>query len=434
MSSRCRPTSPARWLRRSTSPWARAQKETLAERPTQNLAAYDAYLKGEEITRNAAIADAASLRRALVYYEQAISLDSGFAVAWAQRSRAASTLYGNSIPEPALRTVSLASAQRARSLAPDRPEGYLALAEYNRATADPKKTVEQAQLGLKLAPANVDLLVSGALGQQDLGHWEEATALLRRAQTIDPRSVPTAYRIGRGLLWLHRYDEALAALDRGLQLAPSDLSILETRAMVHVSRGDTAGARASIANVSGVDPAALVAYVSTYYDLFWLLNSSQRALLFRLTPGNYDGDRASWGLALAGGYSVEEDAPRVRAYADSARIALEQQQRDNPTDAQTHALRGVALAYLGRKAEAIREGERAVEMLPPEKGAFSGAYNVQQLARIYVIVGEPEKAIDQLESLLKIPYFVSPGWLRVDPTFDPLRKNPRFQKLVAGTA
>ena len=99
------------------------ERETLAERPTQNLAAYDAYLKGEEITRNAAIADAASLRRALVYYEQAISLDSGFAVAWAQRSRAASTLYGNSIPEPALRTVSLASAQRARSLAPDRPEG-----------------------------------------------------------------------------------------------------------------------------------------------------------------------------------------------------------------------------------------------------------------------------------------------------------------------
>ena len=128
---------------------------------------------------------------------------------------------------------------------------------------------------------------------------------------------------------------------------------------------------------------------------------------------------------------MEEDAPRVRAYADSARIALEQQQRDNPTDAQTHALRGVALAYLGRKAEAIREGERAVEMLPSEKSAFQGPYNVQQLARIYVIVGEPEKAIDQLESL-QDPLLCLARLAQGRPTFDPLRKNPRFQKLVKG--
>ena len=190
----------------------------------------------------------------------------------------------------------------------------------------------------------------------------------------------------------------------------------------------------SITNLSGVDPAALVAYVSTYYDLFWLLNPSQRALLFRLTPTSYDDDRGAWGLALAGGYSVEGDTRRVLAYTDSARVALEQQVRDNPDNAQIHALLGVALARLGRKAEAIREGERAVELLPPSKGYFSGPYNVHQLAWIYLLVGEPEKAIDQLETLLKIPYFVSPGWLRVDPTFDPLRKNPRFQKLIAGTA
>jgi tetratricopeptide (TPR) repeat protein len=411
------------------------EKETLAERPTQNLVAYDAYLKGEELTRSAAIANPATLRRAIVYYEQAISLDSGFAAAWAQRSRSASTIYGNSVPDPALAAISLESAQRALRLAPDRTEGYVAMADYNRSVAgDPRKTVEQSQLGLKLAPGNVDLLVSCALGQQDLGHWEEATALLRRAQTIDPRSVQTAYRIGRGLLWLHRYDEALPALDRGLQLAPSDVSILESRAMVYVSRGDTAAARSSITNLPGVEPVALVAYVSTYYDLFWLLSPSQRALLFRLTPTSFDDDRGAWGLALAGGYSVEGDTRRVLAYADSARVALEQQVRDNPGNAQIHALLGVALARLGRKAEAIREGERAVELLPPNKSYFTGPYNVHQLAWIYLLVGEPDKAIDQLEALLKIPYFLSPGWLKVDPTFDPLRKNPRFQKLVAGVS
>jgi tetratricopeptide (TPR) repeat protein len=203
--------------------------------------------------------------------------------------------------------------------------------------------------------------------------------------------------------------------------------------MVFLSRGDVTSARAAITNLpSQVDPAGLVAYVSTYYDLFWLLDNSQRTLLLRLTPANFDGDRGSWGLALAGGYSVEGDSRRALAYADSARVAVEQQMHDNPEDPQIYGLHGVTLAYLGKKAEAIREGERSVEMLPVSRNAFSGAYYLQQLARIYTMVGEPDKAIDRLEELLKVPYFVSPGWLRVDPTFDPLRKNPRFQKLVNG--
>ena len=321
-------------------------------------------------------------------------------------------------------------------LAPGRPEGYLARADYNRSVLnDAQQTVEQAELGLKIAPANVDLLVTCALGQQNLGHWEEATDLLRKAQTSDPRSIPTAYRIGRGLLWLHRYDEALAALDRGLRLAPGDVAMIETRAMVFLSRGDTASARAAITNQPAqVDPAGLVAYVSTYYDLFWLLGDSQRTLLLRLTPRDFDGDRGSWGLALAGGYAVEGDSRRTLAYADSARAALEQQMRDNPEDPQVPGLLGVALAYMGRKAEAIREGERSVGMLPVSSNAFSGPYYLHQLARIYTLVGEPDKAVARLEELLKVPYFVSPGWLKVDPTFDPLRKNPRFQKLVAGIA
>ena len=93
---------------------------------------------------------------------------------------------------------------------------------------------------------------------------------------------------------------------------------------------------------------------------------------------------------------------------------------------------GVALAYLGRKDEAIREGQRGVELMPISRNAFTGPYNQHQLARIYILVGEPDKALDQLEPLLKIPYYLSPGWLRIDPTFDPLRKHPRFQKLVEG--
>ena len=90
----------------------------------------------------------------------------------------------------------------------------------------------------------------------------------------------------------------------------------------------------------------------------------------------------------------------------------------------------MALAYLGRKAEAIREGRRAVELLPLSRHAYGGTYLQHQLARIYLLTGEPERALDVLEPLLRVPYLLSSGWLRVDPTFDALRGNPRFQRLL----
>lgn len=122
----------------------------------------------------------------------------------------------------------------------------------------------------------------------------------------------------------------------------------------------------------------------------------------------------------------------MRTYAEEARKAFEKQLRVTPQDPQRHALLGLALAYLGRKEEAIRQGERGLALLSVAKDGYHGPYQQRVLVRIYMLVGEPEKALDQLEPLLKIPYYLSPSWLKIDPNFDPLRKNPRFQKLVAG--
>ena len=183
---------------------------------------------------------------------------------------------------------------------------------------------------------------------------------------------------------------------------------------------------------SGVDPAAFVAYVAGFYEMFWLFDDTQRTLLYQLRPVHFDDNVAGWALALAGTYALQGDRRRERTYADSARADFEVQLRANPDDAQLHALLGVALAHLGRKSDAIREGLRGVEGVPISANAFTGPYYQHQLARIYIMVGEPEKAMDQLEPLLRVPYFLSPGWLRIDPTFDPLRSNPRFQRLLAG--
>ena len=179
-----------------------------------------------------------------------------------------------------------------------------------------------------------------------------------------------------------------------------------------------------------VEPTAIVSYLATYFDLVWVLDEEQRELLLRLTPSAFDNNRGAWSLCLVQAFALKGDAAGVRSHAEEARKAFEQQLLSAPENAQLHAELGLALAYLGQKDEAIREGERAVALLPVTKDAYLGPYLEHQLARIEILVGEPEKALDHLERLVKIPYLLSPGWLKIDPNFDPLRKNPRFQRLL----
>lgn len=179
-----------------------------------------------------------------------------------------------------------------------------------------------------------------------------------------------------------------------------------------------------------VDPAALVAYFARADDRYWVLDDAQQRLLLRLSPALFGDDRAAWGLALAHTYALRGDTAMARAYADSARFVLETLLREAPRDAATHAALGIALAYLGSKADAIREGERALELIPVSMGRLRSHAQLP-VARIYVLVNEPEKAIDQLEPLLQA-HALWPGYLKIDPTFAPLRGNPRFERLVAG--
>jgi tetratricopeptide (TPR) repeat protein len=256
---------------------------------------------------------------------------------------------------------------------------------------------------------------------------------VKQAERLDPRSVAAARRLGVTLFLMRRYPEARQSLDRAFALSPSNVNVIEYRALTYVGEGDLDGARTSLKSASkDVDPAALVAYLAQYNDLVWVLDRPQSDLLLRLTPEAFDGDVAGWALSLTQAYALRGDVVNTRARAEEARKAVEEQLRLAPDDDQRHTLLGLALAFLGRKEEAIREGRRSLELMPMTRDMASASYNQHQLARIYILVGEPEKALDQLEPLLKIPYFLSPGWLKIDPNFDPLRGNPRFQKLVAG--
>jgi tetratricopeptide (TPR) repeat protein len=406
-------------------------RRTLAAGPTANLAAYDAFLKGEAATDGMASGDPGSLRRALGYYEQAVARDPAFVPAWARLAQARAYLYANSTPTPELAAQVREAAERARALGPDRPEAQLALGAYYRTITDDRRQALAAfQAGIKLAPANPELLTEAALAEQALGRWDAAFPYLEKAAALDPRSANTARRIGFTLLWLRRYPEARVALDRARTLAPTNITIIQNRVMIGLAQGDLEGAREVLrASVGVVDPAALVAYFGTNWDLYWVLDDGQQQQLLTLPPAAFDDDRATWALVRAQLWHHRGNASQARAYADTARQGFEEQLRASPENAQLHSLQGLALAYLGRKAEAIAEGERGV-MLGQQ--ATFGPYYQHLLARIYLLGGEPGKALDQLEPLLKKPYYLSPGWLRIDPEFASLKGNPRFERLIAG--
>ncbi|MGN6378230.1 MAG: protein kinase domain-containing protein, partial [Gaiellales bacterium] len=411
------------------------ERKTLEEKPTRNLAAYDAYLKGEEISSGLAVIDPVLLRRALGYYEQAVALDSTFALAWAARSQAHSLLYNLGEASPENLQAALAGAQRVVALAPQSPEAHLAMGKYYESVADPTRALEPYTQGQRLSPNNADLLGAEAFVEEGLSRWDAAEGHYRRARTLDPGSVQTTRRLARVLAWRRRYPEALAMADRAIALAPTNMVGVLTKAEIYLQQGDLAGAQRVLRAVpSEVEPAVLAAFFANYDDLYWILDRDQQQLLLRLTPAQFDNSRSTWAIVLAQVYALHGEQTRARVYADSARIDLEQQVRAAPDYAQGHSFLGLALAYLGRKEEAIREGLRSVELDPVSKDGFGGPYMQLQLVRIYLLTGEPDKALDQLEPLLGIPYHLTPAWLRIDPTFDPLRKNPRFQRLAAGTS
>ncbi|MGE5230452.1 MAG: TPR end-of-group domain-containing protein, partial [Deltaproteobacteria bacterium] len=407
------------------------QQQTLTEKPTQNLAAYDAFLKGEA-SQGLVIQDPPSLRTAITQYERAVTLDPAFVLAWAQLARANAFYYYNVTPTPAGAEAARQAAAHAMELAPGRPESQLALGSYLEFVEHGhERALDAFETGLKAAPGNVELLTNATLAEQSLGRWDAALKHLERAQALDPRSAVTARRLSQTLIRLRRYPEAIAAADRGLAVAPTNLDLIENKAMAYLGQGDLAGAQAVIRTAPAeVEPTALVAAFGNYWDLGWALDEPQQQLLLRLPAGAYDNDHGTWGGVAAQVYYLRGDSAMARIYADSGRAGYAETLKATPDDPQRRVFLGLMLAYLGRKADAVREGERAVSLLPAPHDGYMGPYIQHQLARIYTIVGEPDKAVDELEPLLRMPYYLSPGWLRIDPNFAPLRSNPRFRKLA----
>jgi TolB-like protein len=410
---------------------AEKQEKRLADAPTKNVAAYDAYLKGEEATTAMARADVPALRKGLGFYEQAVALDPKFVEAWGRVSTCRALLFSNSVPDPTLAAGAMDAAGKAAAAGPEKPDGPIALGMYYRAVdRDLPRALDEYRKAEKLAPGTPDPLRSIGRAETQMGRWQDAIAHYDEAERLDPKNAINVGNAVQPLLYLRRCGEARRAVDRSLALGPANLTRVGYKLQAMICEGDVAAARAVVSETARrVGPADAAAYFSGGSE--WLLDADSLALLRRLTPAAFDGDEASWAFAQAWAAWRAGDSAAAREYAEKGVPLVEAQIRNSPRFATPHAVLGQLLAIAGRKDDGIRESIRATELDPVETLPFSGAETLFGLAQTYVLAGQQDKAIATLERLLKMPHYVTPAWLAVDPTYDSLRQNPRFQKLVA---
>jgi len=412
---------------------AAKQEKSLADAPTKNVAAYDVYLKGEEATIAMARADAPSLRKGLGYYEQAVALDPKFSEAWGRISTCRALLFSNSVPDPALARGALEAARKSIELAPDKPEGQIALGLYYRTVElDLPRSLEEYRKAERLAPGNPDALRSVGRAEMQMGRWQDSITHYDEAERLDPKNSINVGNSSQPLLYMRRCGEARQAVDRNLALVPDNLNRLTLKLQILLCEGDVAGARALVAETSRrIGPTETAAHmVNNGFD--WLLDAESFALARRLTPAAFDDDEANWAYAQAWAAWRAGDSAAARGYAEKAVPLTEAQVRSSPQRAGLHAALGQMLILAGRKEEGLREAARAVELDPLERSPMSGAQLLFDYVQTLLMAGETDKAISTLERCLTNPGFVTPAWLKVDTTYDSLRQNPRFQKLVAG--
>jgi TolB-like protein/Tfp pilus assembly protein PilF len=417
-----------------------SERVAIEQKPTSDLAAYDRYIRAKALLAgtliDARVGD--NFSQAVRLLSQAIARDPNFFLAYCQLVWAHAQLYFFGFDHTAARLALANQAlERAMRLGPDRGEAHLAAAwiyyqgylDYDRARAE----LDVARL---ILPNETFVFALAGYIDRRQGRWQEHISNLERALEIDPRNVQTLTGLSGSYKFLRRFKEMGDVLDRTLAIIPTDAMTRVARAFVDLDvSADTAPLRATIHDVVTEDPNAGEAIADHWFH-FALCERDPaevtRALAFISPEGDtLSNVRMPRTVFEAIAARARGDAVTARTAFTAARAEMEKTVIEQPDYAEALCMLGLIDAGVGRKEEALTEGRRAVELLPVTKDALTGAELMMFLAIIYAWTGEMDLALKELTSLLEIPGFhLSYGHLRLHPYWDPLRGDPRFEKLV----
>jgi eukaryotic-like serine/threonine-protein kinase len=410
----------------------RPDHEALAAKPTEDLRAYDFYLRGNDYFNQTG---PGGLRTAEEMYSRATGLDPTFALAFARLARAHIWQFHFADRTRERLAKARSAADSALRLQPDLPEAHLALGQiYYWGELDYKTALREFQTAHSGDPGNGDIAWARGLVERRLGQWDQALANLRRSVELDPRSVVKTLDLSEVYLRRRDYAQTERYLTRALELEPNSPAYIYKALLILARDGDLAAAAGALKD--GVRRAGVeqMAAWTPQFDIgaaLWrTLDSSAQTAIDRLPVDPFGADSAGYYLGKARVYRYRGDSRMSQAYFDSAATIIETNSRARPDDPALRADLAYAYAGLGRREAAIREGRRAVELRPPSKDSWLGVDMVYNLAVVYAMLGEADSAVSQLRFLLTVPSWISVPGLRADPTWEPIRGDPDFQALL----
>ncbi|HEY2103728.1 MAG TPA: tetratricopeptide repeat protein [Chthoniobacterales bacterium] len=411
------------------------EKARLDRRPTQDPNAYLLFVQAHDYADQTDLFHDASLK-AEPLFEEAIKLDPNFSLAYAGLSMVESWAYHSFDPLPARREKARRNADKALQLQPDLPEGHLALGfSYYYGDRDYERALSEFEIAKRGLPNEAQAYMAIGAIQRRQGKWTESTQNLEKAAALDPKNMSILCNLGYSYMAQRNFEAADKIFDRAVAVDPQSFLAAGMKAAVAVQRtGDLSEVEKQFSSVPPqADPGGLITWMRV--GILTLERKFPEALQ---VAQQFRGETlATATTAPCPKAFLEGTLYQYQGEKEKARIALEQARtiadklvREAPQDATRHGQLGLVLAALGQKEEAIREGKRAVELLPESQDAFDGPQGTTALAQIYTLTGEFDQAFRLLDHLLEVPNGLAVPMLKLDPIWDPLRTDPRFQALI----
>ena len=411
------------------------EKARLDRQPTQDPNAYLLFVQAHDYANRTDMFHDTSLK-AEPLFEQAIKLDPNFSLAYAGLSMLESWVYHSFDPLPARREKARLNADAALRLQPDLPEGHLALGfSYYYGDRDYQRALAEFEIAKRGLPNEAQAYMAIGAIQRRQGKWIESTENLEKAAALDPKNVGILCNLGYSYMAQRNFEAADKIFDRAIVAEPQSLQAAGMKAAVAVqSTGDLSGVEKQFSSVPPeADPAGLITWIRVgiltlerkFPEALQVVQQFRGETLATATT-------APCPKALLEGtlYLYQGDREKARIAYEHARAVADKLVREAPQDSARHGQLGVVLAALGQKEEAINEGKRAVELLPESQDAFDGPQGTAALAQIYAWTGEFDEAFRLLDHLLDVPNGLTVPMLKLEPMWDPLRKDPRFQALI----